>query len=146
MKTLMFILLLFTLTCPAQVQYKIVGQVTMSDQDSGQVHTYKMMSGGGGYFHITTGGQIYVSPVIYNTFAIPKTWNLQIACWDDGVLYNMHDSTLTLHTSMVSTKIIPVTLQPHPPKIKKKAYKSVKKPVPLKHLPLKPALKNHAPT
>jgi hypothetical protein len=110
MKILALILTLITLTCQAQKRF-VVGQITINDPDTAQVHNFKLMSGNTGlYFGITPDGILWVKEAAYDSFSTERTWNLQIAVQDDGTIKH-RDGTISFSSKLSHQRTIPVTLK-----------------------------------
>jgi hypothetical protein len=110
MKYLIVLFFFFVLNSQAQKRF-VVGQITINDPDTTQVHNFKLMSGNAGlFFGITPDGILWVKEAAYDSFSTERTWNLQIAVQDDGTIKH-RDGTITFSSKLSHQRIIPVTLK-----------------------------------
>ena len=101
------LLMLFSLSTSAQY---VAGQLSVSDQDAGQSHTWQIISGNyGNYFSIDTAGVIWVDEQAYTRFTTSHAWNLGITCTDDGICYQ-YDGSITLQQPITTLFQYQITL------------------------------------
>lgn len=109
LRVLTILLLLITLSSYGQ-KY-VIGTIQSQDPDSSQRMTYSLVSGNlGGYFGITASGILYVDVKAYDSFAESRSWDLRVACRDDGIMMQK-DGRITFEQSIGVTRIVTVTLQ-----------------------------------
>ena len=106
---LIFACLLMLFSISASSQY-VAGQLSVSDQDAGQSHTWQIISGNyGNYFSIDSAGVIWVDETAYTRFTTSHAWNLGITCTDDGICYQ-YDGSITLQQPITALYQYQITL------------------------------------
>ena len=106
MRTLLTILLLFALSCNAQV-YDSVGRIQACDPENDSL-TWAIVGGNyGGYFKIVRDGLLVVDHAVYEkVLTTARTWRLTVKVTDPGGLSSVAYVTVTIKPKRKIAKVI----------------------------------------